>query len=898
MKHLVAVLVLPTIIQALVSDSGSCPDLLDSPLPSHLPSGLVQNHSGIALTPTNYTDFKDCVTACCDRKDCNAALNAIKDEQNKCWFVSCSSDDLCLPSEQFSDLEDTVLVLVHPNTPPWKNISVPMDRVCEDGLEQTQCRPGEICHRRNSKSRNGVCRCDKGYLQTKDGCEVNTTNPPVPSTTPVPETINIAVSVANKTIRLPVSEETLTAFTVPSPTPTNPYTYHWQAQTKLPGQESDPNSETLKLSGLGEGVYVFKVTVRSLTPAGQGEAMANVTVLPVQRINTPPKAVIVPVNQTVTLPTNKAVIDGSSSSDDGTTLTYAWTINSGPMGYQPKLPAVATLTLDNLIAGNYSVKLVVTDGDGVTDSALSILQVLKETDYPPKANAGEDKIVYLPQNSVILNGNQSSDDHEIATWEWTKKKPEEGEELPADITGARSPYLKVANLATGIYNFELKVTDSAGNSRTDEVSVYVKPPSNLPPKANAGEDQVLNLPLPLFTLDGSLSSDDLNITSYSWTQLEGPQGLKISKPDQPLTNVTNLVPGVFKFQLSVVDDSKNTDKDIVTVEIKQDSNQAPLARIKQLGPLFMPLAEVVLDGSGSTDDLSISSWQWQRLSDSVAAGTVVGKSDGPLLVLTDLVDGIYSFSLKVVDAHGKSDVAKTTFKIGEDPNKMAGVTLTIDKELTLLTQVEVKNILETIQIFVKSKMDVELLKLIPAARTGFATLTFRVRSEADTFMAGSRVVAVLEKTLNTNAEILGLPVLQLETTVCQNDCGGHGTCDESTRECRCQPFWMENFISRHVFRAKPNCDWSVIYVVVGVVMSFVGILILYCCCRLKKKKTKYSRLGDIELTGRDAPSDMLSTDTDTEDDEDILFEANNAKNNKRGRKPRGLNGSAKHKSVA
>ena len=66
-----------------------------------------------------------------------------------------------------------------------------------------------------------------------------------------------------------------------------------------------------------------------------------------------------------------------------------------------------------------------------------------------------------------------------------------------------------------------------------------------------------------------------------------------------------------------------------------------------LGPLFMPLAEVVLDGSGSTDDLSISSWQWQRLSDSVAAGTVVGKSDGPLLVLTDLVDGIYSFSLKV-----------------------------------------------------------------------------------------------------------------------------------------------------------------------------------------------------------------------------------------------------------
>ena len=54
------------------------------------------------------------------------------------------------------------------------------------------------------------------------------------------------------------------------------------------------------------------------------------------------------------------------------------------MGYQPKLPSVATLTLDNLIAGNYSIKLVVTDQDGATDEAVSALYVVPETDYPPK----------------------------------------------------------------------------------------------------------------------------------------------------------------------------------------------------------------------------------------------------------------------------------------------------------------------------------------------------------------------------------------------------------------------------------------------------------------------------------------------------------------------------------
>jgi hypothetical protein len=33
-----------------------------------------------------------------------------------------------------------------------------------------------------------------------------------------------------------------------------------------------------------------------------------------------------------------------------------------------------------------------------------------------QANAGEDKIVFLPQNTVLLNGNQSSDDHDIGIY--------------------------------------------------------------------------------------------------------------------------------------------------------------------------------------------------------------------------------------------------------------------------------------------------------------------------------------------------------------------------------------------------------------------------------------------------------------------------------------------------
>ena len=47
----------------------------------------------------------------------------------------------------------------------------------------------------------------------------------------------------------------------------------------------------------------------------------------------------------------------------------------------------------------------------------------------------------------------------------------------------------------GQYKFVLKVTDADGKSDEDDVKVYVKPPTNLPPVAVAGPDMELSLPL-------------------------------------------------------------------------------------------------------------------------------------------------------------------------------------------------------------------------------------------------------------------------------------------------------------------------------------------------------------------------------------------------------------------
>lgn len=51
---------------------------------------------------------------------------------------------------------------------------------------------------------------------------------------------------------------------------------------------------------------------------------------------------------------------------------------------------------------------------------------------------------------------------------------------------------------------------------------------------------------------------------------------------------------------------------------------------------------------------------------------------------------------------------------------------------------------------------------------------------------------------------LGLSVSFISSTVCQNNCSFHGTCDQYTKRCMCEAFWMENLFSFY-FDNQSNC---------------------------------------------------------------------------------------------
>lgn len=60
-------------------------------------------------------------------------------------------------------------------------------------------------------------------------------------------------------------------------------------------------------------------------------------------------------------------------------------------------------------------------------------------------------------------------------------------------------------------------------------------------------------------------------------------------------------------------------------------------------------------------------------------------------------------------------------------------------------------------------------------------------------MDGLAVEHLLKDKLQRDASILGTVFADVRTVVCQNKCSGHGVCNDDTRACFCEAFWMPSF---------------------------------------------------------------------------------------------------------
>jgi hypothetical protein len=188
--------------------------------------------------------------------------------------------------------------------------------------------------------------------------------------------------------------------------------------------------------------------------------------------NDPPIAVAGP-DQVITLPTDSVSLDGTASSDpDGTISEWLWTKISGPASFNINNASAVKTVVKNLIAGTYQFELKVTDNGNLSgkDTIQITVNDLAQPNRPPVANAGADQTITLPTNTVTLDGKGSTDpDNNITTYAWTKISG------PSSfiISNANAVQTPVTDLAEGVYQFELKVTDAGGLFSKDTVQVTV-----------------------------------------------------------------------------------------------------------------------------------------------------------------------------------------------------------------------------------------------------------------------------------------------------------------------------------------------------------------------------------------------------------------------------------------
>lgn len=117
------------------------------------------------------------------------------------------------------------------------------------------------------------------------------------------------------------------------------------------------------------------------------------------------------------------------------------------------------VTLSRVGTWNYIAGFTVSEAGGTVT-----------TNQPPVANAGADRTITLPVNTLTLTGIATDADGTISAYAWSEISGP-----AATLSAPTSATTSVDNLVEGVYKFELKVTDNGGAVAKDTVQVTVNP---------------------------------------------------------------------------------------------------------------------------------------------------------------------------------------------------------------------------------------------------------------------------------------------------------------------------------------------------------------------------------------------------------------------------------------
>jgi hypothetical protein len=457
---------------------------------------------------------------------------------------------------------------------------------------------------------------------------------------------------SNQTIQLPTNSVNLTS-TASDPDGTIA-SYLWTRTSGTGSTITSPSSSATTVTGLTQGTYTYRVTVTD----NRGATIFSEITITVNAANINPVA-NAGTDQGIQLPINSVSLSGSGTDADGTVISYSWSKVSGPASGSITSPGSASTTVTGLQQGTYVFRLTVTDNQsGVGTDDVTV--IVSASNILPTVDAGSDKVITTPANSVTLTGSAADADGTISLYVWTKISGPSGE----TITTPAGSSTTVTGLQPGTYIFRLTVTDNQSGTANDQVQVFV----NQPPLVSAGNPQTIVLPTNTATLSGTSNDVDGVINSYSWSKVSGPT-CTITSPTSQSTTVTGLTQGVFVFRHTVTDNSGASSSSDVTITVDPVPNQLPNANAGNPILINTPSSQVTLNGNATDSDGTISSYLWSKLSG--GSGTITVPNN-PSTTVTGLSVGVYTFRLIVTDNSGGKDTSDVEVTVNSTPVANAG----------------------------------------------------------------------------------------------------------------------------------------------------------------------------------------------------------------------------------